>query len=92
MNQEVLGIISVISQARGIRKVHPPTLLRKVDNCFGRFDGVSYDMSGLSPVQAFAKLSAVKMLTTARVGDEEEDLTMAEARSRLSEINNLTKV
>ena len=64
-----------------------PTLLRKVDNCFGRFNGVGYDVSGLSPVQAFAKLSAVHMLTTVRVGDVEEDPTMAEARPRLSEIN-----
>lgn len=64
-----------------------PTLLRKIDNCFGKFDGVAYDVSGLSPVEAFAKLSAVQMLTTARVGDVEEDPTMAEARPRLSEIN-----
>lgn len=64
-----------------------PTLLRKIDNCFGTFDGVKYDVSGLSPVQAFAKLSAVQMLTTARVGDVKEDPTMAEARPRLSEIN-----
>ena len=64
-----------------------PTLLRKVDNCFGRFDGVAYDVSGLSPVQAFAKLSAVHMLTTARVGDPVEDASMSEARPILSEIN-----
>ena len=64
-----------------------PTLLRKIDNCFGLFDGVAYDVSGLSPVQAFAKLSAVHMLTTARVGHPEEDPTMAQARPRLSEIN-----
>lgn len=64
-----------------------PTLVRKIDSCFGRFDGVGYDVSGLSPVQAFAKLSAVHMLTSARVGHVREDPTMAEARPRLSEIN-----
>lgn len=64
-----------------------PTLLRKIDNCFGTFDGVAYDVSGLSPVQAFAKLSSVYMLTTTRVGHVREDPTMAEARPRLSEIN-----
>ena len=64
-----------------------PTLVRKVDNCFGRFDGVAYDVSGLSPVQAFAKLSAVHMLTTGRVGDPLEDASMSEARPILSEIN-----
>ena len=64
-----------------------PTLVRKIDNCFGKFDGVSYDLSKLSPIQAFAKISAAKMLTTARVGDPREDPTMAAARPRLSDIN-----
>lgn len=62
-----------------------PTILRKIDQCFGRFDGVTYDMSGLSPVQAFAKISAVKMITTTRLGLE--DATMIEAAPLLSEIN-----
>lgn len=44
------------------------------------------DVSGLSPVQAFAKVSALAMLTTTRVGNE-EDPSMAQARPRLSEIN-----
>lgn len=64
-----------------------PTHVRTMDNCFGKFDGVSYDLSGLSPVQALAKISAAKMLTTVRVGHPQEDPTMAVARPRLSEIN-----
>ncbi len=65
----------------------PPFAVQEIDRCFGQFNGATYDVSGLSPVQAYAKLSAVYMLTTARVGDEEEDPTMTEARPRLSEIN-----
>ena len=32
-----------------------PTLLRKVDNCFGFFDGVAYDVSGLTVTQFLVK-------------------------------------
>ncbi|CAM9908079.1 unnamed protein product, partial [Ectocarpus sp. 6 AP-2014] len=41
-----------------------------------------------SPTEILGKLSAVAMLTTARVGDVNEDPTMAEARPRLSVIND----
>lgn len=56
-------------------------------DCFGRFDGNDFDVSGLSPVEALAKVSAVAMLTTERVGEPREDASMAQARPRLSEIN-----
>ncbi|CAN0334099.1 unnamed protein product, partial [Pylaiella littoralis] len=50
----------------------------------------TYDCFGdqeLSPVQALGKLSAVAMLTTARVGLASEDPSMAQARQHLSEVN-----
>ena len=49
--------------------------------CFG-----DHGAEELSPVQALGKLSAVAMLTTARVGSE-EDPSMAQARPHLSEVN-----
>lgn len=51
-------------------------------DCFG-----DHGEEELSPVQALGKLSAIAMLTTARVGDVEEDASMAQARPHLSEIN-----
>lgn len=51
-------------------------------DCFG-----NYGIEELSPTQALGKLSATAMLTTSRVGDPDEDETMAQARPRLSEIN-----
>ncbi|CAM9345380.1 unnamed protein product [Pylaiella littoralis] len=44
-------------------------------------------MAQLSPLQAFGKLCSLAMLTTARVGDVEEDLPMSQARPRLAAIN-----
>lgn len=61
--------------------------LRDIDACFGSFDGDRYDVSGLSPVQALGKLSAVAMLVTDRVGDPQEDVTMSQAKPILSKIN-----
>ncbi|CAM9936462.1 unnamed protein product, partial [Pylaiella littoralis] len=44
-------------------------------------------MAQLSPLQAFGKLCSLAMLTTARVGDVEEDPSMSQARPRLAAIN-----
>ena len=62
-----------------------PAFSRKMNNCFGKFDGVSYDLSNASPVQALANISALKILTTSELVDE--DPTMAIARPHLSKIN-----
>ncbi|CAN0408181.1 unnamed protein product [Pylaiella littoralis] len=51
-------------------------------DCFG-----DHGAEELSPVQALGKLSAVAMLTTARVGLASEDPSMAQARQHLSEVN-----
>ncbi len=59
-----------------------------INRCFGSFEGETFDVAGLSPVQALGKVSAMKMLITERVGDSEEDETMKQARPRLSEINS----
>ena len=61
---------------------------KHIKRCFGSFDGHTYDVEGLSPVQALGKVSALKMLVTERVGDPEEDETMEPARPRLSEMNS----
>ena len=67
---------------------HSPRIMdQEIHNCFGIFDGNNVDLSGLSPVQALGKVSAIAMLTTERVGRVTEDSTMAQARPRLSRIN-----
>lgn len=66
------------------------SLRRKTSRCFGRWDDTTFDvgeMAQLSPLQAFGKLCSLAMLTTARVGDVEEDPSMSQARPRLAAIN-----
>lgn len=74
-----------------IRRGRQPPPVRRSSNRIRRQQ--TYDCFGdhgaeeLSPVQALGKLSAVAMLTTARVGDVDEDASMAQARPHLSEVN-----
>lgn len=57
-------------------------------NCFENFNGKTYDVSRLSPVQALGKLSADAMMISDRVGRASEDATMVQARPYLSRINS----
>ncbi len=65
------------SPRRSSRRLHR----QHIHDCFG-----NHGSEELSPVQALGRLSAVAMLTTARVGDG-EDPSMAQARPHLSGIN-----
>ena len=60
--------------------------VQDVDACFGTFDGTRYDVSGLSPVQALGKISAIGLQNFSLVL-EQEDPTMVVAVPRLVEIN-----
>jgi len=71
-----------VQQPLPARRRSTRILRQQTYDCFG-----DHGAEELSPVQALGKLSAIAMLTTARVGDPTEDASMAQARPHLSEVN-----
>ena len=69
------------SRRQPVRRSSDRIRRQQIYNCFG-----DHGAEELSPVQALGKLSAVAMLTTARVGNQ-EDPSMAQARPHLAEVN-----